>query len=185
MRKVKPGDLAGTGKRPRHGQDPGPRGRSNLYAWIASLATFLLLNLVFLLERGPNAPLRIAGTALLLLSAVFMLAPFFQLHRHGGSQPGQSYMQTGAVVDRGLYGLVRHPQYLGYMMLAFGFVLLSQDWLALALAGVGVSGFYLQAVEEEKECLARFGQAYERYRRRVPRFNLVLGLVRRLRQGGA
>ena len=59
-----------------------------------------------------------------------------------------------------------------------------QRWLALALAAVGVGGFYLQAVEEEKECLARFGQAYERYRRRVPRFNVVLGLVRRLRRGG-
>jgi protein-S-isoprenylcysteine O-methyltransferase Ste14 len=185
MSKVEPGNLAGTGKRPRGGKGPGAWGPSSLYAWIATLATFLLTNVVLLLERGPNAPLRIAGAALLALSVTFILAPFFQLPRHGGSQPGQSYMQTETVADRGLYGLVRHPQYLGYMLLACGFALLAQNWLALVLAALGIGAFYLQAVEEEKDCLLRFSEAYERYRQRVPRFNVVLGLMRRLRRDGA
>jgi hypothetical protein len=72
-------------------------------------------------------------------------------------------MQTGAVVDRGVYAITRHPQYLGYMLLACGFALLSQHWLAILLAAVCVTCFYLQAVSEEEYCLAQLGSAYERY----------------------
>jgi protein-S-isoprenylcysteine O-methyltransferase Ste14 len=71
------------------------------------------------------------------------------------------------------------------MLLACGFALLAQNWLALVLAALGIGAFYLQAVEEEKDCLLRFSEAYERYRQRVPRFNVVLGLMRRLRRDGA
>ncbi|MEJ2207503.1 MAG: isoprenylcysteine carboxylmethyltransferase family protein, partial [Anaerolineae bacterium] len=182
---AEPGDRVAAGEQSRDGEDCGTQAPSSLYAWIGSLATFLLLGVVLVLERGPSAPLRSAGAALLVLSAAFIFAPFFLLPRHGGSQGGGSYMQARAVVDRGLYGIVRHPQYLGYVLLACGFALLSQHWLALVLAAVGVAAFYRQAIEEEKECLARFGPAYGRYRQRVPRFNALLGLARRLRQGGA
>jgi protein-S-isoprenylcysteine O-methyltransferase Ste14 len=92
-------------------------------------------------------------------------------------------MQANAVVDRGLYAIVRHPQYLGYMFLACGFALLSQHWMTAVLAVVGITMFYGQAVREERTCLAAFGEPYARYRRQVPRFNAILGIIR-LERGG-
>jgi protein-S-isoprenylcysteine O-methyltransferase Ste14 len=154
-----------------------------LFALVASLAVALLLVASFFLERGNNAHLRGAGVVLLALSCVFIFAPFFLLARHGRSQGGGTYMQTGVVVDRGLYAITRHPQYLGYMLLACGFALLSQHWLIIFLAALGATGFYLQALAEEKYCLAHFGVAYERYLRRVPRFNIVLGIIRLVKRG--
>lgn len=154
-----------------------------LFAWLASLVTILLLIASLFLERGDNVYLRGAGVAVLALSGVFIFAPFFLLPKHGRSQDGEAYMQTGAVVDRGLYALVRHPQYLGYMLLAAGFALLSQHWAIVLLAAAGVACFYVQAVREEGYCLAHFGEPYERYCRRVPRFNIVLGAIRLLRGG--
>lgn len=159
------------------GQEP-PR----LFAWLASLVTVLLLIAGLFLERGDHAMLRVAGVVLLALSGLFIFAPFLLLSRHGRSRGSETYMQTGAVVDRGVYAITRHPQYLGYMLLASGFALLSQHWLALLLAAVSVTLFCLQAVGEEKYCLARFGGAYEGYLRRVPRFNVVLGIVRLLQR---
>ena len=38
----------------------------------------------------------------------------------------KTYMQSGMVVDQGLYAITRHPQYLGYIFLACVFALLSR-----------------------------------------------------------
>lgn len=154
-----------------------------LLAWLASLATILLLIATLFLERGDNAPLRVAGAALLALSGVFIFAPFLLLSRHGRGQRGATYMQTRTVVERGLYAITRHPQYLGYALLACGFALLSQHWLAVLLAAAGTICFYLQAMQEEAYCLSQLGEPYEQYLGRVPRFDIVLGLIRLLRRG--
>ena len=121
---------------------------------------------------------------MLLLAGVFIFGPFYLLTRHGGTKDSQTYMQAGIVVDRGLYAITRHPQYLGYIFLACGFALLSQHWVAVLLAVVGVTLFYLQAVREERYCLAQLGEPYEQYLWRVPRFNIVLGIMRLLRGVG-
>jgi protein-S-isoprenylcysteine O-methyltransferase Ste14 len=154
-----------------------------LFAWLASLAALLLLTTSIFLDRGDHAYMRVAGVTLLALSGAFIFAPFFLLARYGQSQGGETYMQTGAVVDRGVYAITRHPQYLGYMLLACGFALLSQNWLAVLLAAVSATCFYLQAVEEEKYCLVQFGEPYANYLRRVPRFNILLGILCFLQRG--
>ena len=148
------------------------------FAWLASLATILLLVASLFLERGDNAYLRVAGVVTLTLAGVSIFAPFFLFREHGQSKGGGTYMQTEAVVDRGLYAITRHPQYLGYMLLGCGFALLLQHWLAAILALAGIVSFYAQAVEEERYCLAKFGVWYEQYQRRVPRFNAVVGIAR-------
>ena len=155
----------------------------SLFAWLASLVTILLLIASQFLERGDNAYLRGMGMAMLVLAGVFIFAPFFLLQKHGQSQDSRTYMQTEAIVDLGLYAIIRHAQYLGYMLLVGGFALLSQHWLAVLLAVLGITFFYLQALREERYCLARFGEPYAGYAGQVPRFNIVLGIVRLLHRG--
>ena len=152
-----------------------------LFAWVASLVTILLLIASQSMERGDNAHLRGIGVVMLALATVFIFVPFFLLQKHGQTQDGETYMQTRAVVDRGLYAIARHPQYLGYMLLVSGFALLSQHWLAVLLSVLGITFFYVQALREERYCLAQFGQSYAQYAGQVPRFNVVLGTVRLLR----
>lgn len=153
-----------------------------LYAWLASLVTISLIVVTQFLPRGGNPVLRGAGVLVLLLAGVFIFVPFYLLARHGGKDGG-TYMQASVVVDRGLYAITRHPQYLGYILLACGFALLSQHWVALLLAAIGATFFYLQALREERYCLAQFGKPYEQYLWRVPRFNIVLGMIRFARGG--
>jgi protein-S-isoprenylcysteine O-methyltransferase Ste14 len=133
------------------------------------------------LPRGDSACLRAAGLLALTLAVVFAFPPFYLLWKHGQRKGSKNYMDTGAVVDRGSYAIVRHPQYLGYMLLSSGFALLSQHWLAVGLVVTAMTLLYLQALAEEKYCLAHLGESYEIYLHRVPRFNLVWGLVRVLR----
>ena len=130
------------------------------------------------LPDGDILWLRFAGVSVLALAAVFMFVPFIQLSKYGGADKNKSYMETKVVADRGLYALVRHPQYLGYMLLYAGFALLSQHWVTLLIAAVGIAILYMQALAEERLCQDKFGSAYDNYRVRVPRFNLILGLWR-------
>ena len=152
-----------------------------LFAWLASVLVISLITVTQCLPQGDDPYLRGTGVFVLLLAGVFIFAPFYLLTKHGGAKDSQTYMQAGIVVDRGLYAITRHPQYLGYIFLACGFALLSQHWVIVLLAVVGATFFYLQAVREERYCLAQLGESYEQYRRRVPRFNLVLGIMRLLR----
>lgn len=150
------------------------------YAWLASALTIALIIASQYLPRGGNQYLRGAGVFMLLLSGIFIFTPFYLLIKHGRTKKGQAYMQTGRVVDSGLYAITRHPQYLGYMLLACGFALLSQHWGAFLLAVSVVSLFYIQAVQEERYCLSRFWEMYAQYLERVPRFNILLGMFRLL-----
>jgi protein-S-isoprenylcysteine O-methyltransferase Ste14 len=155
-----------------------------LFAWIASAVTVSLIIVTQFLPRGGDPYLRGTGVFVLLLAGVFIFAPFYLLTKHGGIKDGQTYVQARIVVDRGLYAITRHPQYLGYIFLACGFALLSQHWVAVLLAVVGATFFYLQAVREERYCLAQLGEPYRQYLGGVPRFNIVLGIMRLLRGGG-
>ena len=154
-----------------------------LFAWLASVVTVSLIIVTQFIPRGGDPYLRGTGVFVLLLAGAFIFAPFYLLTRHGGTKDGQTYMQARIVVDRGLYAITRHPQYLGYIFLTCGFALLSQHWVIILLAVVGVTLFYLQAVREERYCLAQLGEPYEQYLRRVPRFNIILGMMRLARGG--
>jgi protein-S-isoprenylcysteine O-methyltransferase Ste14 len=151
-----------------------------LFVWLASASTISLLIAAQFLPRGDNPVLRGTGVFVLLLAGFFIFAPFYLLSKHGGGKTDQTYMQAAEIVDKGLYAITRHPQYLGYMLLACGFALLSQHWAALLLGIVGTLLFYIQAVQEEEHCLTQFGEPYAQYLQRVPRFNIILGILRTL-----
>jgi protein-S-isoprenylcysteine O-methyltransferase Ste14 len=152
-----------------------------LCAWIAAVVTVSLLIVTQILPQGSDPCLRGIGVFVLLLASVFIFAPFYWLTKYGRADNDQSYMQANIVVDQGLYAITRHPQYLGYIFLTCGFTLLSQHWVTFLLAVIVTVSFYVQAVREEVYCLAQFGEPYARYQRRVPRFNIVVGVLKLLR----
>lgn len=163
---------------------PAPVDPPALFAWLASAVTVALIVLTQFLPHGGGRVLRIAGVCLLLPAGILIFWSLYLLARHGG-RDGQALVRTHCVVRRGPYAVTRHPQYLGYTLLAWGFALLSGHWVAFLLAVAGAALFYLQALREERYCLARFGESYEQYRRRVPRYNALLGIARLLRGGGS
>jgi protein-S-isoprenylcysteine O-methyltransferase Ste14 len=57
----------------------------------------------------------------------------------------------------------------------------SYNLVTVALALFGTLFFYLQAVAEEEHCLKTFDRQYRDYAVRVPRFNIVAGVFRLLR----
>jgi protein-S-isoprenylcysteine O-methyltransferase Ste14 len=70
----------------------------------------------------------------------------------------------------GLYGVVRHPQYLGIFLALFGQLMHWPTILTLALFPVIVWVYVRLAHREEDQLIRRFGEEYLAYRRRVPMF---------------
>jgi protein-S-isoprenylcysteine O-methyltransferase Ste14 len=152
-----------------------------LFAWIASTMLIILIIANQFLPRGHQPGFRFAGVVILLIAPLFIFSPFFLLSKHGNNEVKGIYMQPGKVVDKGLFAILRHPQYLGYMMLAGGFALLSQNLVVVCLAVISIICFFLQALQEEKYCLDQFGNSYQNYLKSVPRFNFILGIWRIIR----
>jgi protein-S-isoprenylcysteine O-methyltransferase Ste14 len=78
--------------------------------------------------------------------------------------------RRGALATTGPYAHVRHPQYVGFILVMFGFLLQWPTLLTLAMFPVLVLMYVRLARSEEREALSRFGEGYERYRRAVPAF---------------
>ena len=88
----------------------------------------------------------------------------------------------GGLVDTGLYGVVRHPLYLGVMVLYVGAILAGQSWPVAAAAVPGIAVMYWNMVLEERWNLRRFGDEYMSYMQRVPRLNIFAGIIRMARR---
>jgi protein-S-isoprenylcysteine O-methyltransferase Ste14 len=148
---------------------------------LAFVCTVLLLIADRILVRGDSSVLHTLGVLALLVGPVFFVPPFFLLQKHGDTRKPGPYYATTKVVDRGLYAIVRHPQYLGYALIAAGFALLSQRATTVALGGGAVVFFYLHTLREEAHCVKHLGERYRTYMQQVPRFNALRGTYRYLR----
>jgi protein-S-isoprenylcysteine O-methyltransferase Ste14 len=87
-------------------------------------------------------------------------------------------MDTTVLVDTGPFGLVRHPQLLGGSMMQISSALVSQHYAVIIIGVIVFAWWYRWAIEEEDKLLVRFGNDYREYMQRVPRLNLLLGLIR-------
>lgn len=113
--------------------------------------------------------LRLAGAALmaaalaLLLRVHAALGPAFDTAP--GPRPGRR------LVTGGPYAWVRHPMYAAYFVLFLGAFLLSGSWL-IGSSGLSVVLLLMtwRRCYEERLLAARFGEAYERYRRATGAF---------------
>jgi methanethiol S-methyltransferase len=78
--------------------------------------------------------------------------------------------RRGELATTGPYAHVRHPQYVGFMLVMFGFLLQWPTLLTLAMFPVLVWMYVRLARHEEREALAAFGEAYAQYTSQVPAF---------------
>ena len=71
------------------------------------------------------------------------------------------------LVTDGPFAVVRHPMYLGILLLALGGILVYRVWTLVFLLG-NIPGLMRRARLEEETLAAELGEAWEEYRGRVP-----------------
>jgi len=119
-----------------------------------------LLEMLFGWKANPHAgPFHILsfifiGGGFILISAAWRVLYEAQQHR--------------SLAIGGPYAYVRHPQYIGFILIMFGFLLQWPTLLTLAMFPVLVAMYVHLAHQEEREVRAEFGAEYERYAAKTP-----------------
>lgn len=140
--------------------------------------------ILFWMLDTPAVPLLQEVVAWLILMAgiVLIALPISALRRGGKVQRGKGFLATERLVDRGIYAVVRHPQYLGWLLLYPAFYLFNPHWQLAIWAVLGVACLVLIARREDKQLVAKFGRQYKRYMQAVPQMNILAGGIRLLRR---
>jgi protein-S-isoprenylcysteine O-methyltransferase Ste14 len=117
------------------------------------------------------APLRYVGWILLGSGVAFVVLSIATLVGN----------RDAGLVDRGVYGIVRHPMYVGAILCFLSYSFFVPHWLILLISAANVTIVYAFILQEEAQNIARFGSAYHRYMESVPRANPVAGIFGRIR----
>lgn len=70
----------------------------------------------------------------------------------------------------GPYAHLRHPQYVGFVLIMLGFLAQWPTVLTLAMFPILLLMYWRLALREEREVASEFGERYRQYAARVPRF---------------
>lgn len=77
---------------------------------------------------------------------------------------------SGTLATSGPYARIRHPQYVGFVLIMLGFLFQWPTLLTLAMFPVLVFMYWRLALREERDAEAEFGAEYRRYAAATPRF---------------
>jgi len=81
------------------------------------------------------------------------------------------FPEESRMVNQRLYSVIRHPAYFGLIHIAIGAAFLSGNVNSFISILIFIIGEYLWlSLIEEKELLARFGEEYAEYKKKVPAF---------------
>ncbi|MEX3916404.1 isoprenylcysteine carboxylmethyltransferase family protein [Paraburkholderia sp. BR10872] len=108
-----------------------------------------------------------------LLSFVFIGGGFWLIS--AGWQVLYRAQRSHTMARTGVYASIRHPQYVGFVLIMFGFLLQWPTLLTLGMFPVLVYMYTRLARSEERESLAEFGETYRQYMNEVPPFIPRLG----------
>jgi protein-S-isoprenylcysteine O-methyltransferase Ste14 len=73
-------------------------------------------------------------------------------------------------ITRGIYNYSRHPLYLASLLIYFSVSIASASWVFLLVFVVQSVSIRISAVEEERYCLEKYGEAYREYIDKTPRW---------------
>jgi len=130
----------------------------------------LVLNIIFLnLFFLTYEILHIFGHILTGIGAFIYILSIITFHRNKDRE---------SLISKGVYSIVRHPLFLGVIIMFLSHIFLSQNWFIILNTIIAIICIYFICYIEEKENIEKFGEKYEKYIKKVPRFNFLTGIWR-------
>lgn len=146
-------------------------GSSLVLGLLAGLGTALFFLLPVLApattvhEARIQAVLFFTGTTLVLLGAGLRWAAIKAL---GASFTGSVMIQEGQrIVQHGPYRYIRHPSYVGILVIVLGFGLMSANWASCIAITAGMFTGLLYRISVEEKMLQQESSQYREYMRRT------------------
>ena len=141
---------------------------------------FMLQILVFMFQYDFSGVVILRGIGWILLILAFLLFTLSKsaLKQHGAPEENKSWVFTTVLVQQGIYGVVRHPFSLGWIIMTIGLALVSQYWLSILFMIIQLPVIVFGIFSEEKTNVGKFEAEYINYQKSVPMVNLFKGFVR-------
>jgi protein-S-isoprenylcysteine O-methyltransferase Ste14 len=137
-----------------------------------------ILQNVFITHEPKIVALKMAGLFIFLIAVILWPIPYFALRKHGDISAYGSYMATTKLVTKGIYGIIRHPQYLIFMLLNIGVALINHDIFSITLSVASIVFIMIGIKDEEQQLVNQFGSEYINYMKKVPSFSPLRNLFR-------
>ncbi|MBL7067016.1 MAG: isoprenylcysteine carboxylmethyltransferase family protein [Candidatus Marinimicrobia bacterium] len=157
--------------------------KSGFLYYVAGALLVLVYSLLWFLNTPTGVQLlRYVGVAILAVGLVLIFLPMFVFRSKGKVKKENDWTETSVLVDTGIYSVVRHPLYLGWLLMYVAIIFWSQHWLTAIIGIPGMVCVYLISRQEDQRLIEKFGDDYKRYMQKVPRMNLLAGVVRLIRR---
>ncbi|WP_141732104.1 methyltransferase family protein [Oligoflexus tunisiensis] len=144
--------------------------RVELGEWFFKARDYTPIPLIFLLLIFGHPTVKSATIGLLLI----MLGELFRIYSVGfiGTISRTRSQSTGQrLITEGPFSFVRNPLYVANFLITLGFTVFGGSlWLLALTVVLFVVQYYFIVAYEENLLLAKFGEEYEDYRMRVPRW---------------
>lgn len=144
---------------------------------VALVGLFSIRHYLLTIDLGTNYLLIGLGVLCLALSGMMR----FALHRHLtistllGLPEIAPDRYPRPLVTEGLYGRLRHPRYVQFLIALIGYALIANYLASYFVVALWIPAIYVIVLLEERELRDHFGKVYEDYCRRVPKFMPRLG----------
>jgi protein-S-isoprenylcysteine O-methyltransferase Ste14 len=118
--------------------------------------------------ESDSSSLRIAGVSIYTIGLVLAISSRIQLGRNWTDIESARVLNSHTVISNGIYGYIRHPIYVGDLLLLFGLELSLNSWLAAAVVVLAPVVLW-KAIREEKMLVDKL-PGYDAYCLRTKRF---------------
>jgi len=82
----------------------------------------------------------------------------------------QKALRTDTLAETGVYAKIRHPQYVAFILIMFGFLVQWPTILTVVMFPILLVMYWRLALKEERDTRSQFGSAYDEYAHRTSRF---------------
>lgn len=138
----------------------------------AMIGLFSIRHELLVIDFGTSYPLIAIGIGCLVLAGLLR----FYLHKHitlstllGLPEIApERYFRT--LITTGIYSRIRHPRYIQLLIALTGYALIANNLASYIAAAFWLPAVYVIVLLEERELREHFGEAYEDYCHKVPRF---------------
>ena len=148
--------------------------KSHLVGHIAYIGLYgmLIISTIIHYNSADLAGLVYAGWIIMAFGIIFLLC--------SSKSRKKGHAEGIGLVERGMYAFVRHPEFLGHILIISALVIISWHWINFIVGAILIVLLCLAMIEEEKRNIEKFGDAYKDYMKRVPRINLIAGIIKQI-----
>ena len=141
---------------------------------ISICLTLLIFGLFGWYQNVTLPVLQVIGSILVFITIALALITFITFKSKG--KPKKGVEETTVLIEGTIFGVVRHPLYLGFALWGIGQILAIQTVVSTRLGSVAIFCSWMAAKKEDEYNIKKFRDSYMEYMKKVPMWNIFKGL---------